>query len=86
MRVHDPQAMENARRSWPTLHYAPTAVDACEDADLVLVLTEWQQFRDLDPTMLAGVVKTPAIVDARNCLDSAAWVAAGWTYRGLGRP
>jgi UDPglucose 6-dehydrogenase len=86
VRVHDPQANENARRSWPTLHYAPTAVDACEDADVVLVLTEWQQFRDLDPTMLAGVVKTPAIVDARNCLDSAAWVAAGWTYRGLGRP
>jgi UDPglucose 6-dehydrogenase len=86
VRVHDPQAIENARRSWPTLHYAYSAVEACEDADVVLVLTEWQQFQDLDPAMLAGVVKTRAVVDARNCLDSTAWQAAGWTYRALGRP
>ena len=85
-RVYDPQAMENARRSWPTLQYAPSATEACRDADVVLVLTEWQQFRALDPAALAGVVKTPAVVDARNCLDAEAWRAAGWSYRALGRP
>jgi UDPglucose 6-dehydrogenase len=86
VRVYDPQAMENARRSWPTLQYTPSAAEACRDADVVLVLTEWQQFRALDPAVLAGVVKTPAVVDARNCLDAEAWRAAGWTYRALGRP
>lgn len=84
--VHDPQAMENARRSWPTLHYADSVLEACTGADVVLVLTEWQQFREISPEALAAVVATPAIVDGRNCLDPATWRAAGWTYRGMGRP
>jgi UDPglucose 6-dehydrogenase len=86
VRVHDPQAMDNARRLWPTLHYAGSVMEACRGADVVLVLTEWRQFRELDPTALAGVVASPAIVDGRNCLDPAAWRSAGWTYRALGRP
>ncbi len=83
--VHDPQAMANARRSWPTLCYADSVFDACRGAHLVLVLTEWDQFRSIDPEVLAGVVAAPAIVDGRNCLDPAAWRAAGWTYRAPGR-
>lgn len=84
--VHDPQAMGNARRLWPTLHYADSVFEACAGADLVLLLTEWAQFREVDPTLLGEVVGTRAIVDGRNCLDPAAWRAAGWTYRALGRP
>jgi UDPglucose 6-dehydrogenase len=84
--VHDPQAMPNARRSWPTLSYAESVFEACAGAHLVLVLTEWQQFREVDPARLASVVATPAIVDGRNCLDPAAWRGAGWLYRALGRP
>ncbi|HET6624789.1 MAG TPA: UDP-glucose/GDP-mannose dehydrogenase family protein [Nocardioidaceae bacterium] len=84
--VHDPQAMANARRLWPTLHYADSVIDACRGAHLVLVLTEWAQFRQLDPAVLAGVVAAPAIVDGRNCLDPLVWRSAGWTYRALGRP
>jgi UDPglucose 6-dehydrogenase len=86
VRVHDPQAMANARRSWPTLRYADSVMEACEGAHLVMVLTEWQQFRELDPSALAGVVDVPAIVDGRNCLDPEVWRAAGWNYRALGRP
>nr|WSY57629.1 UDP binding domain-containing protein [Streptomyces sp. NBC_00886] len=59
---------------------------ACEQADVVLHLTEWPQHRDLDPAALAAVVRTPAIVDARNTLDPAAWHAAVWTLRAPGRP
>jgi len=84
--VHDPQALDNARKSWPTLTYSDTVLGACRGAHLVLVLTEWAQYRDLDPATLTGVVETPAIVDGRNCLDPAAWRAAGWTYRAPGRP
>ncbi|AYY13441.1 UDP-glucose/GDP-mannose dehydrogenase family protein [Actinobacteria bacterium YIM 96077] len=84
--VYDPKAMENARAVFPTLEYAPAAVDACRGADVVLHLTEWREFRELDPRELADVVAARNVVDGRNCLDAAGWRAAGWTYRGLGRP
>ena len=84
--VHDPQAIPNARRLWPTLHYADSVMEACRGAHVVLVLTEWSHFREIDPAVLAEVVATPAVVDGRNCLDREAWRAAGWTYRALGRP
>jgi UDPglucose 6-dehydrogenase len=83
--VFDPKAMANAAARFPTLSYAESAEDACADADLVLHLTEWQAFRDLDPAKLAEVVARPVVLDARNALDPVAWRAAGWTYRGFGR-
>lgn len=84
--VYDPKATDNARKVFPTLPYAESAVEACRDASVVLHLTEWPEFRELDPAELAGIVETPVVVDGRNCLDADAWRAAGWTYRGLGRP
>jgi UDPglucose 6-dehydrogenase len=84
--VFDPEAMENARRVRPTLRYAPTALEACRDAHAVLHLTEWPEFRELDPVALKEVVTEPVVVDARLSLDMAAWRAAGWTYRAPGRP
>lgn len=84
--VYDPQATENARRVRPTLNYASSAREACEGAHVVLHLTEWPEFRDLDPADLKTVVANPVIVDGRLSLDGAAWRAAGWTYRAPGRP
>ncbi|HMG28694.1 MAG TPA: UDP-glucose/GDP-mannose dehydrogenase family protein [Jiangellaceae bacterium] len=84
--VYDPKATETARLRFPTLTYADTAMDACRDADVVLHLTEWREFRDLDPDKVGAVVAARNIIDGRNCLDADAWRAAGWTYRGLGRP
>ena len=84
--VHDPQAMDNARRDWPTLSYADSVSEACHDASLTLVLTEWPQFREMDPASLDDVVADRRVVDGRNCLDPVQWRAAGWTYRGMGRP
>ena len=84
--VHDPKAMEAARRVHPDLEYAESVEEACADADVVLHLTEWKQFREIDPAKLATLVATPTIIDGRNALDPTLWRAAGWTYRALGRP
>ena len=61
-------------------------VDAAKDADLVLLLTEWDEFKQMDPEALSAVVNERRILDGRNALDPAVWRAAGWTYRALGRP
>ena len=84
--VTDPQGIENARAARPELHYAEDVLDAVRDADVVLLGTEWAQYRELDPDALAGVVAGRHILDGRNVLDPARWRAAGWTYRALGRP
>ncbi|HEX8001681.1 MAG TPA: UDP-glucose/GDP-mannose dehydrogenase family protein [Mycobacteriales bacterium] len=84
--VYDPAAVENARRQHPELGYADSAVDAARDADAVLHLTEWLEFREMDPAALSEVVREKRIVDGRNALEPARWREAGWTYRALGRP
>jgi UDPglucose 6-dehydrogenase len=84
--VFDPVALDNARRDYPLLNYAATAIDAARDADIVLHLTEWREFRELDPAVLGSVVAQRNIVDGRNALDPVRWRRAGWTYRALGRP
>jgi len=84
--VTDPEAVDNAQRKWPDLRYAATAEEAATGADLVLLLTEWDQYRTLDPVAFGAVVAQRRMLDGRNALDPAAWRAAGWTYRALGRP
>ncbi|MFE3031432.1 UDP-glucose dehydrogenase family protein [Streptomyces canus] len=86
VRVHDPEAIDNARAAHPRLQFVLDVVKACEQADVVLHLTEWPQYGELDPAALAAVVHTPAIVDARHTLDPEAWRAAGWTLCAPGRP
>ncbi|MFD5329864.1 UDP binding domain-containing protein, partial [Streptomyces sp. NPDC127092] len=84
--VYDPKAMDNSRALFPTLGYSDTALDACEGADVVLVLTEWPEFQKLQPADLDAVVRKKVLIDGRNCLDPQQWRDADWTYRGLGRP
>ncbi|MFC1431104.1 UDP-glucose/GDP-mannose dehydrogenase family protein [Streptacidiphilus sp. N1-3] len=86
VRVYDPQAMDNARRSYPELDYADSTMEAAQDADVVVLLTEWNEFREIEPDALAAVTAGRGIVDGRHALDPATWRAAGWTYRALGRP
>ena len=85
VRVPDPAAVDNCRRDWPQLDYADTPEEAADRADAVLVLTEWKQYRSLDPVEFGKVVKQKRVLDGRNALDRDAWLAAGWTYRALGR-
>lgn len=83
--VYDPKAMENSQRVFPTLNYSTSVVEACDRADAVLVLTEWAEFVDLDPAVLADTVRAKVIVDGRNCLDTKRWEGAGWRVYALGR-
>ncbi len=84
--VYDPKGMDNARRLFPTLGYAASALEAVRGADVVLHLTEWREFRELDPAALAEAAASRVILDGRNALDAERWRAAGWTYRAMGRP
>uniref|UniRef100_A0A5Q5BFR2 UDP-glucose 6-dehydrogenase n=2 Tax=unclassified Mycobacterium TaxID=2642494 RepID=A0A5Q5BFR2_MYCSS len=84
--VYDPEAMQNARQMFPTLQYASSIREACASADVVMLLTEWEQFVSMDPDELREVVRRHTIIDGRNCLSPQIWRDAGWTYRGIGRP
>jgi UDPglucose 6-dehydrogenase len=84
--VYDPVALVNARQAHAELSYAGSALEAVTNADVTLLLTEWQEFRDADPEELGRVVGKRNIVDGRNALDPDPWRDAGWTYRALGRP
>ena len=86
VKVHDPKAIANARAKWPQLDYAQTAMDAAQDCDVLLHLTEWREYRALHPLDVRKVVRKPQLIDARNALDPHSWREAGWTYRALGRP
>jgi UDPglucose 6-dehydrogenase len=84
--VHDPKAITAAKHAFPDLGYADSVEEACIDANVVLHLTEWKQYRQIDAAKLAVVVVNPVIIDGRNTLDRDLWRAAGWTYRAVGRP
>jgi UDPglucose 6-dehydrogenase len=84
--AYDPQAVPNAKRLHPELDFADSAEEAACEADAVVLLTEWKQFRALDPEAFGAVVAHKNILDGRNCLDREQWRAAGWRYRALGRP
>jgi len=82
----DPQAIPTAARLHPQLAFEPDTTAALRDAEVVVVVTEWHEYRDLDPVAVGALVATRTIIDGRNCLDAAAWRAAGWTYLSMGRP
>jgi UDPglucose 6-dehydrogenase len=84
--VYDPEGIDSARRDVPDVTYAKSLTDAVTGADLVCVLTEWEEFRNADPKTLGELVTSRKVIDGRNCLDQVMWVAAGWDYRGMGRP
>ena len=84
--VTDPQAIDNAKKSFPELNYVADTAEAITGAEAVLLLTEWREYRDLDPAATAELVRGKVLVDGRNVLTPELWRAAGWTYRALGRP
>jgi UDPglucose 6-dehydrogenase len=82
--VYDPKANDNARKAFPHLEYADSAVAAASDADAVLHLTEWLEFTQVDPVDLAGRVRAPRLIEGRSGLDLNRWRRAGWTCDALG--
>ena len=83
--VYDPEGMDNAKKVFPTLDYAADTESALREAELVILATEWQQFKDLDPNEAGELVDNKHIIDGRNVLDVAAWSNAGWKMQALGR-
>ena len=83
--VHDPKAIANAQKRFPALKFAEDINNTLKDADIVLHLTEWKIYRDINPGQVKSLVKTAIMIDGRNALDRDAWRAAGWKFRALGR-
>ena len=83
--IHDPKAIAPAKKRFPALGFSEDIEGALKGAELVLHLTEWKVYRELDPARMAKLVANPIIIDGRNALDREAWVAAGWKFRALGR-
>ncbi|MFC3574470.1 UDP-glucose dehydrogenase family protein [Streptomyces yaanensis] len=84
--VHDPVALDHVRKAYPTLNCAASASAAAQYAQVVLLLTEWRDYVELDPEELGTAVAERRIVDARHALAADRWRAAGWEYRAMGRP
>jgi UDPglucose 6-dehydrogenase len=82
----DPEAIANSQKLHPQLSFVADPNAALADADVVVVVTEWKEYRELVPAVVSNLTSGRVIIDGRNCLDPVAWRAAGWTYRGLGRP
>ncbi|MFF6888613.1 UDP-glucose dehydrogenase family protein [Streptomyces sp. NPDC012421] len=83
--VYDPMATTNARALHPELEYAGSALAAAKDAEVVLLATEWPQFRTADPRAVGAEVAARVLVDARSAVDREAWEAEGWSVHRLGR-
>jgi UDPglucose 6-dehydrogenase len=83
--VHDPKAIANAQKRFPALNFADDVNTTLKDAEIVLHLTEWKIYREIDPVKVKSIVNTPIIIDGRNALDRELWQSAGWKFRALGR-
>jgi len=83
--VHDPKAIANAQKRFPALKFAEDINSTLKDAEIVLHLTEWKIYREINPAQVKSLVKTAIVIDGRNALDRDAWRAAGWKFRALGR-
>ena len=82
--IHDPKAVENAKGRFPELKFTTHLDDALSGAQMILHLTEWREYREIDPATTKSLVKESNIIDGRNALDRAGWIAAGWNFRALG--
>jgi UDPglucose 6-dehydrogenase len=83
--VHDPRALESAAEKIPELTYSHSIEETLTGADLTMHLTEWTNYRELDPTIIRKLVNIPTIFDGRNVLDATKWQSAGWKLLALGR-
>jgi UDPglucose 6-dehydrogenase len=83
--VHDPKAIANAQKRFPALQFAQDINSTLKDAEIVLHLTEWKIYREINPAQVKSLVKSAIMIDGRNALDRELWQSAGWKFRALGR-
>lgn len=85
LQVHDPQGMEAAAEMFPEFNYVDNAYEACNDADAVVLFTEWNQYRALDLEEVKSRLNSPVFVDLRNVYQPEQMKKAGFSYHGVGR-
>ena len=86
IKAHDPKGMKEARAYLPPeVEYTENAYDACKDADAVILMTEWNQYRALDLEKIKTILKTPIFIDLRNVYDPEKMKSLGFHYTGVGR-
>jgi UDPglucose 6-dehydrogenase len=85
IKAYDPVAMDNARKTLKGVKFVKDAYAAAEKSDCLVVLTEWNEFRELDLEKLKSLMRVPAVVDARNIYDPKVLKKAGFEYSGMGR-
>jgi len=85
VKAYDPEAMDEMRKLFPQVTYVSTSYDALKDVDAMIILTEWNEFRNMDLDFIKSVMKKPIIVDARNIYDPAAVLKKGFLYECVGR-
>jgi UDPglucose 6-dehydrogenase len=85
VRAYDPAAMPRARLQYEAVKYCPDPYTVASGADALLLVTEWDEFRQLDLERLKRVMRRPILVDGRNIYDPATMRELGFVYRGIGR-
>ncbi len=85
IRAYDPKAMENAKKILDEVHYCRDVYDASKDSDSLLILTEWQEFVDMDLQKIKSLLKQPIIFDGRNIFNKERIQKLGFTYTSIGR-
>lgn len=83
--IHDPKAISNAAKRFPVLNFSSEIDDTLKDAEIILHLTEWKIYQEIDPVKARALVKNAIMIDGRNALDRELWRSAGWKFRALGR-
>jgi UDPglucose 6-dehydrogenase len=85
IRAYDPMAMENARRALNGAEFTPDPYSACQEADLAVIMTEWNELRELDMERIRGLLKRPILLDAKNIYNPGEMRRLGFTYYSIGR-
>jgi UDPglucose 6-dehydrogenase len=85
IRAYDPVAMENAKKELPGIIYCSDAYDACSGADALVIVTEWNQFRNLDMNRIKELLSSPIFIDLRNIYSPGKMRSMGFIYHSVGR-
>lgn len=85
IKAYDPQSTESAKKALKNIKYEKSAYDAVKDADAVVVMTEWNEFKELDLEKVKSLMKSPTIIDGRNIFDPEKARSLGFNYIGVGR-
>ncbi len=85
IKAYDPVGMQNMQKIFNSITYTSSAYEALHDSDALMILTEWQQFQDIDLAKVAHIMRSKIIIDARNCLPLDLVKQHGFIYRGIGK-